>query len=76
MVDQKTSNIALMIVRGRGLQVWDVKGREYLDAVSGGTWTVNVGYGRSEIADAMRDQLVKLNVFNQSAANVPAGVFF
>jgi len=75
MVDQKTGNSALMIVRGSGLRVWDVKGREYLDAVSGGTWTVNVGYGRSEIADAVRDQLVKLNFFHQSAANVPAGVF-
>ena len=31
--------------------------QEYLDAASGGTWTVNVGYGRTEIADAVRQQV-------------------
>jgi len=50
-----------VIVEGKGMRVWDQKGKEYLDAVSGGVWTVNVGYGRTEIADAVRDQLVKIN---------------
>ena len=36
-------------------------------AVSGGVWTVNVGYGRERIADAVRDQLVKMNYFAQTA---------
>jgi taurine-pyruvate aminotransferase len=31
--------------------------------VSGGVWTVNVGYGRERIANAVRDQLVKMNYF-------------
>ena len=44
-----------IIVRGRGMTVWDQKGREFLDALSGGVWTVNVGYGRESIADAVRD---------------------
>ena len=39
----------------RGMKVWDQKGKEHLDAVSGGVWTVNVGYGRESIADAVRE---------------------
>ncbi|HAD27437.1 MAG TPA: aspartate aminotransferase family protein, partial [Rhodobacteraceae bacterium] len=35
-----------IIVEGKGNRVWDQKGKEHLDAVSGGVWTVNVGYGR------------------------------
>ncbi len=57
------------------MRVWDATGREYLDAVAGGVWTVNVGYGRTRIADAVRDQLVKLNYFAGSAGSVPAALF-
>ena len=64
-----------VFVEGKGLRLWDAAGREYLDAVSGGVWTVNVGYGRTSIADAVRDQLVKLNYFAGAAGNVPAAVF-
>ena len=64
-----------LIVRGEGSRVWDAKGREYLDAVSGGVWTVNVGYGRREIADAVRDQLVAMNYFAHTAGNLPAARF-
>lgn len=64
-----------VMVEGKGMRVWDAAGREYLDAVSGGVWTVNVGYGRTSIADAVRDQLVKLNYFAGSAGSVPAALF-
>lgn len=64
-----------IIVEGKGMRVWDQKGKEHLDAVSGGVWTVNVGYGRTEIADAVRDQLVKLNYFAGSAGSVPGSLF-
>lgn len=65
----------LIIVEGKGIHVWDAKGKRYLDAVSGGVWTVNVGYGRAEIADAVRDQLVKLNYFAGSAGSIPSSMF-
>jgi len=65
----------LVIVEGKGLRVWDAEGNEYLDAAAGGVWTVNVGYGRSEIADAVRDQLVTMNFFAQTAGNLPAARF-
>ncbi|MBZ0127825.1 MAG: aminotransferase class III-fold pyridoxal phosphate-dependent enzyme [Rhodobacteraceae bacterium] len=65
----------LIIVEGKGIHVWDAKGKRYLDAVSGGVWTVNVGYGREVIADAVRDQLVKLNYFAGSAGSIPGSLF-
>ena len=64
-----------IIVEGRGMRVWDAKGKEHLDAVSGGVWTVNVGYGRERIADAIRDQLVRLPYFAQSAGSIPGAIF-
>ena len=64
-----------IIVEGRGMKVWDQHGKEHLDAVSGGVWTVNVGYGRERIANAVRDQLVKMNYFAGSAGSVPGARF-
>ncbi len=64
-----------IIVEGKGMRVWDAKGKEHLDAVSGGVWTVNVGYGRESIADAVRDQLVKMCYFAGSAGSIPGSMF-
>ncbi|MBT9247558.1 aminotransferase class III-fold pyridoxal phosphate-dependent enzyme [Gemmobacter fulvus] len=64
-----------IFVEGKGLRLWDAKGREYIDAVSGGVWTVNVGYGRESIANAVRDQLVKLNYYAGAAGTVPGALF-
>ncbi|MFP4045194.1 MAG: aspartate aminotransferase family protein [Rhodosalinus sp.] len=64
-----------IIVEGRGMSVWDQNGKEHLDAVSGGVWTVNVGYGRERIADAVREQLVKLNYFAGAAGTIPGARF-
>ncbi|MFK7753868.1 MAG: aspartate aminotransferase family protein [Sedimentitalea sp.] len=64
-----------IIVEGKGMKVWDQKGKEHLDAVSGGVWTVNVGYGRESIANAVRDQLIKLNYFAGSAGSIPGALF-
>ncbi|WP_121065448.1 aspartate aminotransferase family protein [Chachezhania antarctica] len=64
-----------IIVEGRGMRVWDQNGAEFLDAVSGGVWTVNVGYGRESIGDAIRDQVVKMNYFAGSAGSIPGARF-
>ncbi len=64
-----------IFVEGRGMKLWDAKGKEYIDAVSGGVWTVNVGYGRESIANAVRDQLVKMNYFAGAAGTVPGALF-
>ena len=62
-------------VEGRGMRLWDAAGKEYLDATSGGVWTVNVGYGRLSIADAVREQLVRMNYFSNAAGSVPGARF-
>ena len=62
-------------IEGKGMKLWDALGNEYLDAVSGGVWTVNVGYGRETIANAVRDQLVKLNYFAGAAGTIPGALF-
>ncbi|MCY4315862.1 MAG: aminotransferase class III-fold pyridoxal phosphate-dependent enzyme [Roseovarius sp.] len=64
-----------IIIEGKGMQVWDQKGKEHLDAVSGGVWTVNVGYGRERIANAVRDQLIQLPYFAGSTGSIPGALF-
>jgi len=62
----------MIIVEGKGLVLKDIRGREYLDAAAGGIWSVNVGYGRESIAEAVCAQLKKLPFFSGTAGNVPA----
>jgi taurine-pyruvate aminotransferase len=64
-----------IIVEGKGMRVWDQNGKEYLDAVSGAVWTVNVGYGRESIVKAVSDQLMKLPYFAQTAGSIPGALF-
>ncbi|MHA7876707.1 aminotransferase family protein [Roseivivax sp.] len=64
-----------IIIEGKGLRVWNQAGKEHLDAVSGAVWTVNVGYGREEIARAVYEQLVKMNYFAGASGSVPGALF-
>jgi len=64
-----------IIVEGKGMRVWDQNGKEYIDAVSGAVWTVNVGYGRERISQAVANQLTKMCYFAQAAGSVPAALF-
>lgn len=45
----------LVLVRGDGSTVWDDQGREYLDCLAG-IYSVNAGYGRKQIVEAMAAQ--------------------
>jgi adenosylmethionine-8-amino-7-oxononanoate aminotransferase len=49
----------LVLARGDGARVWDVDGREYLDALSG-VFVVNVGHGNRRVIEAMTRQLERL----------------
>jgi taurine-pyruvate aminotransferase len=62
----------MVIVAGKGLMVTDIRGREYLDATSGGVWCVNVGYGRDSIADAVAAQMKKMAYFAGSVGTIPS----
>lgn len=54
----------VVIVEGKGMVVRDQNGKEYLDATSGGVWTVNLGYGRESVVKAISDQLLKIPFFS------------
>ncbi|MDR2368743.1 MAG: aminotransferase class III-fold pyridoxal phosphate-dependent enzyme [Deltaproteobacteria bacterium] len=62
----------VIMARGQGLRLWDVDGREYLDASSGGVWCVNVGYGREDLALAVYRQLKEMPFYVASGGNLPA----
>ena len=52
-----------MIVEGHGVHVVDIHGRSYIDGMAG-LWCVNVGYGRAELAEAMRDHAGRLGYYH------------
>jgi L-2,4-diaminobutyrate transaminase len=56
-----------------GIFVRDTEGREYIDGMAG-LWCVNVGYGRTEIAEAMAEQVAQLSYYHSfmGAANAPS----
>ncbi len=59
-------------VRGEGVHLWDDKGRQYLDALSG-LFVVQAGHGRTDLAEAARDQAQTLAYHPVwSAAHPPA----
>ena len=59
-----------IIVGGEGVRVTDGDGRSWID-VNGGYNSVNVGYGRDEIADAAYEQMMKLSYFPNGTTTVP-----
>lgn len=62
----------MIIVEGKGCIVKDHHGREYLDAVSGGVWCVNVGHGQESIAEVVYEQLKRLPYYALTVGNPPA----
>ena len=52
-----------MIVAGSGARVQDIQGRSYIDGMAG-LWCVNVGYGRVELAEAMRTHAERLGYYH------------
>ncbi len=59
-----------IITEGHGVRVVDSEGNSYID-VKGGYLCVNIGYGRTEIADAAYEQMVKTAHFPSGATSVP-----
>jgi taurine-pyruvate aminotransferase len=62
----------MIVVGGRGLKIYDIRGNEYLDATSGGVWSVMVGYGRESIARAVYEQLKQMPYFAGAYGSIPA----
>lgn len=53
----------LIFEKGRGAKLWDISGREYIDAVGGGLCVSQIGHGRTELADVAKAQMEKLEYF-------------
>jgi 4-aminobutyrate--pyruvate transaminase len=50
----------LVLVRGKGVHVWDHHGKQYIEAMAG-LWCTTLGYGDEELARTAYDQLKKLS---------------
>jgi putrescine---pyruvate transaminase len=60
-----------VIMRGKGVHVTDLDGREMIDC-QGGLWCVNAGYGRQEIIDAVTSQLHELPYYTNFPGSTTA----
>ncbi|MBW4079896.1 aspartate aminotransferase family protein [Paenibacillus sp. S150] len=60
-----------IMAEGKGYMLKDVKGREFIDGLSGGVWVVNVGHGRESIAGAVSEQMKLLPYYAGSMATPP-----
>lgn len=62
-----------VITRAEGVHLWDSDGRRYLDGMAG-LWCVAVGYGRAELAEVARAQMLELPYYNSffRSAHPPA----
>jgi len=61
-----------VIVKGKGIYVWSSDGKRYIDGLAG-LFTVQVGHGRPELAEAAAAQMSQLEYFPLwSYAHVPA----
>ncbi len=54
---------ARVITRARGVMLTDSDGNELLDGMAG-LWCCNIGYGREELAEAARAQMLELPYYN------------
>ena len=61
-----------IIVRGEGARIWDDQGKSYLDGLAG-LFTVQVGHGRKEIAEAMAKQAETAGVLPAVVLRAPDG---
>ena len=69
-IDMAERGEPIIMVEGDGIRVKDSDGRAWLDP-NGGYVSVNVGYGRTEIAEAAREQMRKLAFQPTGAATEP-----
>ncbi|MGB0497345.1 MAG: aspartate aminotransferase family protein [Rubricella sp.] len=54
---------ARIITRAEGVWLWDSEGNRILDGMAG-LWNVNIGYGRTELAEAAKRQMEQLPFYN------------
>jgi L-2,4-diaminobutyrate transaminase len=72
--DHEKKGPPVVMAKGDGVWIEDVDGHRYIDGLAG-LWCVNVGYGRRELADAMKNQaetLAYCHAFSSMSSDMPA----
>lgn len=57
-----------VVMSGKGIRIEDAQGRSYIDGFAG-LYCVNIGYGRTEVAEAIARQAYKLAYYHTYAAH-------
>lgn len=57
-----------IVETGKGIRIKDATGREYIDGFAG-LYCVNIGYGRTEVAEAISRQAYRLAYYHSYAAH-------
>lgn len=57
-----------IVTGGKGIRIQDAQGRSYIDGFAG-LYCVNIGYGRTEVAEAIAQQAYKLAYYHSFAAH-------
>ena len=60
----------VITMEGKGVKTIDSEGKTWID-VNGGYACVSIGYGRTEIAEAVREQMLKITFFPQGTTSEP-----
>ena len=72
IVQHKALEKSQMVVTGaQGSTIVDADGTTYLDAMAG-LWCVNIGYGRTELAQIAAEQMQAMAYYPHTAMNLPA----
>lgn len=58
----------VIVETGKGVRIKDATGREYIDGFAG-LYCVNIGYGRTEVAEAIARQAYKLAYYHSYASH-------
>jgi adenosylmethionine-8-amino-7-oxononanoate aminotransferase len=61
-----------VVVRGEGVWLEDAAGKRYLDAMSGGSMAATLGYGRTDLLEAAREQALELAYVHNERLTNPA----
>ena len=61
----------MVVTGGQGSTIVDADGTTYLDAMAG-LWCVNIGYGRTELAQVAAEQMQQIAYYPHTGMNLPA----
>lgn len=62
-LDHHAREGGVIIARGEGCRVWDVEGREYIEAMAG-LWCASLGFSERRLADAAHRQMLTLPYYH------------